>query len=77
MLKQKSSRRTRTEIENHDMILMNADLLHVSSLASITLAARNQTDVANPVAPVVRRPTAAFIFGVEARLEIWRTGILY
>ena len=50
---------------------------HVSRRASITLAARNQTDVANTVALAVRRPTRSIIFGVEARLEIWRTGILF
>src|SRR5579862_3231888 len=48
----------------------------VFSRASITLAARHQTHVGNGTLPPNSRPGAVFLFGVEARLEIWRIGIL-
>ena len=48
----------------------------IFSRASITLAARNQTDVANADGLAVKKADENIPFGVEARLGIWIIGIL-
>jgi hypothetical protein len=74
-LKQKLSG-GKTTRNRHDIILCTWFLRRVSSRASITLAARNQTYVANTDVLAVKKADENILFGVGARLEIWITGIL-
>ena len=75
-LKQKSSG-AKTPEKRHDIIWRTSFLRHVFSRASITLAARNQTYVANKDVLAIKKADENILFGVGARLEIWITGILF
>jgi hypothetical protein len=55
-------------------VWMSSKLL--SSRASITLAARNQTYVANTDVLAVKKADENILFGVGARLGKWIIGIL-